>query len=318
MYHKTEQEIMKSWGDSIEQPVISICCATYNHEPYIAEAIDSFLMQKTDFPFEIIIRDDASTDATSEIVRDYVQRYPRIIRPIIEQENQFKKGIRPSHVWPSLAKGELVALCEGDDFWTAPDKLQKQVELLQKHPEAVMSVAQTNLCKQEEDGLIFVRTYEGNEKVLQGFEEIKSSYFHTSTYVIRKQLLSEVISKYFTGHGLFGDTALRSILITYGPFVFLPEVVSVYRQTGNGIWSSLNRERQLQWEIDVAEKLTDILDGVHKKHQQVRLYGLYRTKFFGALKAGQIKVCMRLTPSVLRYGVMKIPSYLKGRLKGLA
>jgi glycosyltransferase involved in cell wall biosynthesis len=317
MINRTEQDIIKNWV-SIENPIASISCITFNHENYIAEAIDGFLMQETDFPFEILIHDDASTDRTADIIREYEAKYPKLIKPIYQKENQYSQGINPGIICTfPRARGQFIAFCEGDDFWNTPYKLQKQVDLLQKYPEAVMSVAKSNVCKQEGDSLILVNTYEGNEKVIQGFEEITRSYFHTSTYVIRRQLLNEVISKYFSGHCLFGDTALRSILVSYGPFVFLPEVVSVYRQTGNGIWTSLSREKQLQWEIDAAEKLASMLDGLHKKYQHERLYGLYRAKFFAALKAGHAVVGIRLLPSVLRYGVKKIPLYLKRLLKRL-
>ena len=101
----------------MRQPVVSICCPTYNHVNYIEAAICGFLAQETTFPFEIIVRDDASTDGTAEIVRQYSRRYPNIIRAVIEKENQLNKGVRPIHVWPSLATGEFIALCEGDDFW---------------------------------------------------------------------------------------------------------------------------------------------------------------------------------------------------------
>jgi glycosyltransferase involved in cell wall biosynthesis len=307
---RSEKEIMANWRVP-RLPLVSICCATFNHASYIKDALHGFLSQETSFPFEIIVRDDASTDSTSEVVREYARQYPNIVRAVIEKGNQFKKGVRPLHAWPALAKGEFVALCEGDDFWIDSFKLQKQVDLLQQHPEAVMSVAKTNLCKQEGDRLFHIRIHEGNDRALQDFEDVKRHYFHTSTYVIRRKVFSEVISKYFSGHCLFGDTALRSILVSHGPFAYLPDVVSVYRQTGSGIWTSLSRDKQLQWEIDAAVKLASMLTGKHRKHQQERLFRLYISKLIASLKAGRVTAGLALLPRLLHYGVIKVPSYAR-------
>jgi glycosyltransferase involved in cell wall biosynthesis len=274
---RAEPEIMRDWGDA-HAPVVSVCCATYNHLDYIEDALLGILAQATSYPFEIIIRDDASTDGTTDVLHRYAQRYPNIIRLVANPENQFKKGIRPMHVWPSLARGKYIALCEGDDFWTSPTKLQKQVELLERHPEAVMSVARTEFCQQHEDGLHHISTTAELENELLGFEEVHNTYFHTSTYVVRSDVLSKVIRDYWTGHTLFGDTALRAILISLGPFVFLAEVVSVYRTTGGGIWSSLSKKKQLKWEYDAARKLARILPGKHGGLQREKLHSILKSR----------------------------------------
>src|SRR6056297_2037532 len=114
------------------KPLVSICCITYNHEKYIADALDSFLMQKTNFPFEIIIHDDASTDATPKIIDRYAKQYPKIIKPIYQSENQFSKGRKPlrDFVLP-LIRGKYMATCEGDDFWIDDKKLEKQISFLE-------------------------------------------------------------------------------------------------------------------------------------------------------------------------------------------
>lgn len=265
-----EKTITESWGAEWF-PYVSICCATYNHFDYLDDCLQGLLGQVTTFPFEIIIRDDASTDGTTELVRDYVEKYPNIVRSVVESENQFSNGVRPIHVWPGVVKGAYIALCEGDDYWTDPLKLQKQIDLLEKYPKAVMAVAKTAMCEQTSDGLRYMQTFEGNGKVIQGLDDIKETYFHTSTYVVRSKIFKEVIAQHFVGHCVFGDTALRFILISHGPFVFLPEVVSVYRNTGHGIWSSLGKKVQMEWEMAAAEKLCDVLSGEHKRCQEQRL-----------------------------------------------
>ena len=118
------------------EPLVSICCITYNHEKYIRDAIEGFLVQKTNFPIEIIIHDDASTDKTATVIKKYEEKYPDLFICIYQNENQYSKGIKPfrTYVFPK-ARGKYIAICEGDDYWTDPNKLQKQVDFLEAHPE---------------------------------------------------------------------------------------------------------------------------------------------------------------------------------------
>ena len=118
-------------------PLVSISCITYNHAPYIRECLEGFLMQKTNFPFEILIHDDASTDGTADIIREYEAKYPDIIKPIYQTENQYSKGVRRINELYnfSRAQGKYIALCEGDDFWTDPNKLQIQFDFMESHPD---------------------------------------------------------------------------------------------------------------------------------------------------------------------------------------
>ena len=129
---------------------VSICCIAYNQENYIKDALDGFLMQKTDFPYEIIINDDASQDRTAEIIREYQTKFPDIIKPIYQEENQFSQGVKPFSgiVFPD-ANGKYIALCEGDDYWTDPQKLQKQVDFLERHPEFTICTHHAKVLKME-------------------------------------------------------------------------------------------------------------------------------------------------------------------------
>src|SRR5690606_31239098 len=111
---------------------VSICCITYNHSPFIRQCLDSFLMQQCDFDFEILIHDDASTYGTASIIQEYNNRYPSIIKPILQVENQYSKGVRGINLIYNFprAEGKYIAMCEGDDYWEDPLKLQKQVSIL--------------------------------------------------------------------------------------------------------------------------------------------------------------------------------------------
>ncbi len=300
---RTEAEIIADWKGDISKPVVSICCATFNQVSYIEDAIHGFLEQVTDFPFEIIIRDDASTDGTTEIIKKYEIEYPNIIRLVVNEENKFVKGERAIHAWPAVIRGKYISLCEGDDFWIARDKLQKQFDLLVKHSDAVMCVAKTHVCGHSEgEGLVFRNTTNPPEKKLLAFEDVHRCYVHTSTYMIRAEIFKKVVEKYFSGHCLFGDTALRAILISYGPFALLNEAVSVYRVTGEGIWSSLDRDRQLQWEFDAAKKLAEMLPGIYGRHEKARLPGIayQHLKFYAGKGAwvNCIKVTFRCVPYI--------------------
>ena len=118
----------------METPLVSIVCDVYNHEPYLRKCLDGFVMQETTFPFEILIHDDASSDHSSDIIHEYEKRYPALFKPIYQKVNQYSKGVK---IWATIqfprAKGKFIAICEGDDYWTDPLKLQKQVDFLEKN-----------------------------------------------------------------------------------------------------------------------------------------------------------------------------------------
>jgi len=130
----SQADLLKRWGGA-RTPVVSILCTTYNHERYIESTLRGFLSQNCDVPFEILIHDDASTDATQQIIRLWQQRYPKLIHTVLQSENQFSKGVRPFELLLAKARGEFIATCEGDDYWTEPLKLKVQVGFLQAHPE---------------------------------------------------------------------------------------------------------------------------------------------------------------------------------------
>lgn len=115
---------------------VSVLCATFNHEDYLRTTLDGFLAQKTNFPYEVLVCDDASTDSTADILREYAEKHPDIIRPFYQKENLYSRRINVyDTVFFPAARGEYIALCEGDDYWNDPEKLQRQVDWLDAHPE---------------------------------------------------------------------------------------------------------------------------------------------------------------------------------------
>jgi len=238
--HKTEQEIMKNWKGGGDKPAVSICCTTYNHELYIAEAIEGFLMQETDFPFEILIRDDCSTDKTALIVKEYANKYPALIKPVYEKENTFSRGVKPMYQLYKIAKGEYIALCEGDDYWVDPLKLQIQVGFLEKNQDYI--VTYTALEAFNENGI--VKNYEaGVTYDLDSIELKKARPINTLTACFRnvlKEFPPEV------GCAKAGDLFLWSLLGHYGKGKFLENIKpSRYRMHGQGIFSQKTRKEQL-------------------------------------------------------------------------
>ena len=120
---------------NVSNIAVSIVCNAYNHERYIRSALDGFVMQKTTFPFEVLVHDDASMDGTAGIIREFEMKYPEIIKPIYETENQYSKCDGSlARIQYGRVKGKYIALCEGDDYWTDPLKLQKQFDALEANP----------------------------------------------------------------------------------------------------------------------------------------------------------------------------------------
>lgn len=133
----------------MDHPMVSIMCLTYNQEKYVRETLDGFLMQVTDFPFEIYIHDDCSTDGTPDIIKEYQEKYPMLIRVCIEKENQYQKGSTMiTEISVPYMKGKYIAYCEGDDFWIDPQKLQKQVDFLENNPDYKMCYTNFHICNE--------------------------------------------------------------------------------------------------------------------------------------------------------------------------
>jgi len=156
----------------MEELIVSIRCIVYNQAPYLRQCLDGFVMQKTNFRFEAIVHDDASTDDSASIIEEYAEKYPEIIKPILETENQYSKhdgSLR--RIVDSACKGKYIALCEGDDYWTDPLKLQKQVDFLESHPEYGMCC--TDFDKVDEQGNILHPSYLKNHP--DYFEKVTSS-----------------------------------------------------------------------------------------------------------------------------------------------
>lgn len=138
MLLRSQDEITAKWPSNAT-PLVCIRCTTFNQEKFIAQCLDGFLIQETNFPFEVIVHDDASSDKTADIIREYAAKYPKIIKPYIETENQWSKNDGSfTRIMNSLLTRKYVAMCEGDDYWIDPQKLQLQIDFLENHPDYMM------------------------------------------------------------------------------------------------------------------------------------------------------------------------------------
>lgn len=236
MINKTEQEVMQNWKSGGDTPLLSVCCITYNQEKYIAQALDSFLMQETDFTFEIIVRDDASTDGTAKIIRAYQEKFPNIIKPIYEKENGYQKGISPMLVVYKKAQGDYCAICEGDDFWVDALKLQKQVDFLENNPEYGLVHGDVNHLNDETGAL--VEGYNSKKSLyipdgdIYDFLLRPSHIIKTMTVCLRRELLEKY---HFSNEKLMKhswrtiDISVWLMFAKYSKIHYFDEVFATYR-----------------------------------------------------------------------------------------
>lgn len=218
------------------QPLVSICSLVYNHELYLRQCLDGFVMQQTSFPFEVVIHDDASTDGSAAIIREYATRYPNIFVPIYQTENQYSQGkkVSSTFVFPR-ARGKYIALCEGDDYWTDPLKLQKQVDFLEANPEYSMCFHSANVfCQssgQYNDLFAYVQ-----DREYEGVEFIKKWTVPTASVCFRRNVIDSELyqtvrkNPYF----VYGDLILFLSCASLGRIRGLSSMMSVYRRLDNG------------------------------------------------------------------------------------
>ena len=210
-------------------------------------------MQKTTFPIEILVHDDASTDHSADIIREYTVQYPDLFKPIYQTENQYSKGVKVSATFQfPRAKGKYIALCEGDDYWTDPYKLQKQVDFLESHPEYVMcshvcdKYLQNSGVKEENSNAEWAnKSYSLNDLVHGEWP------FQTATIVFTRKALD---LKYFCSFRITMDIVLFYLLLKQGLGYSLADNMSVYRVHQGGSWSGL--PSMTQWKSFIEVRLS--------------------------------------------------------------
>jgi len=252
-------------------PLVSICCTTYNHGKYIRDTINAFLMQRCDFEYEILIHDDASTDDTQSIILEFKNRYPDIIFAILQTENKLSQKIIPSHINYRRARGKYLAICEGDDRWTDPDKLAKQVKKLCANPEYHLCFhpAHEKNVLEPVKGYLTCGRYLNHTGFVSTEDVIAKSYgmIPTASMMVTSEAMAKVLSYVSCRRYLcIGDIYIQIISASMGKgAVYIDEVMSIYHSYTESSWSLANLknpERYLNNVISIMESYFE-LDSIY-------------------------------------------------------
>jgi len=268
---------------------VSICCLVYNHEKYLRKCLDGFVSQKTNFKYEVLIHDDASTDNSKEIIKEYVKKYPTIFKPIYQQENQYSRGKRISinFQYPRIT-GKYVAWCEGDDYWTDEMKLQKQYDMLEEFTDKVFCTHIVRSVTESGEFLestfpetLDIPTYLESEEWIRLLLGDSSYPFQTSSYFGRSDVLIKYINKYpnFMAKAKVGDTPLMLLYAACGGCIYIKEEMSCYRRQSIGSWS-----QRMRTNVDMRERT------ILARIEMYKEYDAFTEKKYTGLVE---KVCLR-------------------------
>lgn len=308
--------------------MVSVSCITFNHGGYLRQALDSFLMQEADFGFEILIHDDASTDDTIDIIKEYQSRYPDIIRPVFEEENQYSKGISNiSGVFNfPRARGRYIAMCEGDDFWTDKHKLKRQVDIMESHSEVSLCCHAANIVS--EDGAF--RT----ESSIRPFSETgiidsadfiaKRTNIPTASMLFRTEYAKRLPEWYYNCP--VGDIPLQLFMLQNGSAYYIDEPMSAYRMGRAGSWGDMMdnasdaEKLKAKWEAhyEAMRRLYEAFDSdTDRKWHEAVDTALRRQRFHIDLKEGNAAVMLKKENAAFAAELPKTEAHLQ-RLKARA
>ena len=260
---KSEQELMSNWKGEITRPLVSIVCHTFNHVNYITSALDGFLMQETDFPFEIILHDDASTDGTREIVESYARKYPNIIVPIIQNENKYSKGIDILSITLPKSRGDYISFCEGDDFWICSNKISYQYYEMEKNKEAYICFHSGLELNEDSKEKKIISQYANDICFIPSKKIIidRGGSMPTASIFFKNESIDEMLMSY--QFAPIGDFFIQSYMALKGKVLFLPETMCVYRRNAAGSWTSSQVDKDKQ--IEYYKKMIKSIDNFYGK-----------------------------------------------------
>jgi len=240
--------------------ILSVCCVTYNHEKFITQCLEGFVSQKTNYCFEILVHDDASTDNTAEIVKKYERNYPNLFKCVYQVENQFLKQNVLTNILFKMAKGKFIALCEGDDFWIDPNKIQKQVDFLLANPSYSSCYHSAKVVNS--DGDLISSGRRSNYKSFTDDELISGKgELMTLTVMFRNQI--ELIEDFEKVKN--GDTAIWHMLGYIGHAKFIEDISpAAYRVHEKGSWNGVSEFDRLANGISTYKI---ILKNLHKTNK---------------------------------------------------
>ena len=244
--YQTEQIIVK----------VSVCVITFNQEIYIAQCLESILAQKCEFAFEVVIRDDFSLDNTIQIIRSYQNKFPKIVRLLNAEENiGANRNLLTVFSW---ARGDYLAICEGDDYWLDDNKLQKQIDLMERYPEITFT---SHACRiHNKNGLAGVEYVKAPGSVVVTCNEVlevSGQFAPTASYVFSKDLPKKLPSWFV--HAPVGDFFIEMYGISMGKGMHMPDVMSAYRTSSINSWTTQNNEGNSRNLVNFSEKMIHCL-----------------------------------------------------------
>ncbi len=295
---------IEDWDLLHKNPMVTICMATYNHENYIREALDGVLMQKTGFEYEIIIKEDKSTDKTREIVEDYQKKHPDKIRLWLCKENLYSQKLKPQ--LDAFARGKYIARCEGDDYWIDPLKLQKQVVFLEENQDIKICCHPSyrlygSECKKDGYG------YWGEETKIISAKQAVINYITAplQSILFRNENRTHDLSK-ITKELLGGHSTIQIFYAMPNGIAYLPEYMAVYRVRSLSSVSKIlfkNDKGYLQRQMKNIKGL-DLLNQYSNYQFNQEFLKSKRLRIFGFIKTGFLSTC-QLTDLVFRYKLYK-------------
>lgn len=273
-----------------KEVMVSVICLTYNHEKYIRQCLEGFVRQETNFNFEVFVHDDASTDSTPEIIKEYAQKYPEIIKPIYQKINQYsqKIPIYKTFIEP-FVRGQYLAYCEGDDYWCDPKKLQKQVNAMESHPECTICTCRVRFMK--EDGtLLDEYRPELSHPIKEGIQDsswlisrIPEYTFQTASFLLKKET-KEYCEKNYPE--LFAATRVSKTLflslISVGKCYYISDAMACYRVNSVGSWTQSqkniqNRVKHYSAISQFYKTYDSYLKQNYREYDKLDLKGMYQT-----------------------------------------
>ncbi len=247
---------------------------TYNHEKFIAQAIESVLMQEAAFPVELVIGEDCSTDKTRDIVRSYAQGQPDLIRPLLPACNIGM--LRNFHATLRACRGEYIAFLEGDDYWTSPQKLQRQTEFLDRHPDfSICGHRVAHIFHEEPERTSCLSPAQKETGTLEDI--LRWNYLPSPSVVYRAALGAE-LPAWFTDLPQ-GDWPLWVLLAQRGRIGFLNEVMAHYRVHGGGNWMGASADKKM---VALETGINAIHKGLNNRYPRLRREALFTAHLYGA------------------------------------
>jgi len=247
---------------------VSVVMLARNHERYVGQALESAIRQKTSFPFEVVVGEDCSTDATTEIIRSYAERYPNIVRPLFREKNL---GMQRNNIETIRhCQGEYIAILDSDDFWTSPHKLAMQVALMESDPEYVLGFHRASVLYEDGRASHVIPGDPVPEPTLEHL--LVTNFVPSLSTMYRRSALPE-FPDWYTTVWTYDWPLHVMVLSAGGKIAFLDEVLATYRVHATNIWASQSDRLRLQREIEAYER---VLDYVPEKYKAKARYGMMR------------------------------------------